>query len=167
MPSYISEYVKEIAVVCTVSGLICILGDKLEGGMSNFIKLISALVVTLCLSSPLVGLSDSNNISTLPMPTYPYDNENEDIYLENVAGWATENLTLTAVGMINNKWGFDENDLELSFISKIEDGRFKLEYCKITIKSLAALTKRNGITELIGDNFGCPCQVNENIIKRE
>ena len=165
----ISGYINELAAVAVVTGIICLLGDRLKGGMGKLLSVACSLVIALFLVLPLADLlneniTDSGNLPPIHMGDSSIEDHKElEEYYRLLAKATIENLEITATREIEKKTKLTNEEFEITFIGKIENESFILESCTVDLKTLAAVSKRHDIEIYVEENYGCPCIFKENL----
>lgn len=160
----ISGYIAELAAVAAVTGIISLLGDKMKGGLGKLLSVACSLIITFYLIFPLADFfeknlpSIENGIST---PVYGEPSMEE--YYDILAKTTIENLELTAKRELRANFELIEDEYNLCFRGKIENEKFSLDCCDITVRTLRALSKRHDIESYIKENYGCACVFIEDI----
>ena len=159
----LSSYITELAIVCTASGIICILGERLRGGVGNFIKLASALVIALFTLSPIVSLENGQLDLSLPTSQPSATGGDYGEFNDMLISATVKSLNQGCIDALCTKYSLSTDDVGIEFSASIEDERFVLSICRVTVKSLKSLAQREAITAYIYENFGCECEVIEDL----
>ena len=160
----ISNYIHDLAIVAVVTGIICCLGDKLQGGIGKFVSIACSIVIAFYGLYPFTEYVKSQPPltieGTVPAPTV----WNEDEYYNLIEKTTVENLKQTAYGEIYEKLGIEGTEYDLEFSCEILNDKFMLKKCYVVLKTVNAVSKRELINEYIKINYGCECEFREDII---
>lgn len=161
----ISQYIEELAIVAAVTGVIYILGDKLQGGFGKFLSISCALVVAFYMISPIVDFLNGNDVEldqSISVPTY--QPQQSDEYYSILTDYTIDNLCIIAKRDIERSYSVLEDEYTIELEGEICDEKFTINGCTITLKTINALSKRQYIEDYIKETFGCSCEFYENIL---
>ena len=160
----ISGYIAELAVITAITGIIYLLGDKMKGGLGKLLSVACSLIITFYLISPLADFFDKNLPNIENSVSTPVHGElSMEEYYSILAKTTIENLELSAKRELTANYDLTDDEYLICFSGKIQNDKFTLNSCDITLKTIHALSKRHDIESYIKDNYGCPCIFTENI----
>ncbi len=158
------NYIYEFAAVAIVTGITGLLSDKLKGGLGRAVNFISCLVLMLCILTPVVSAIKGGVVSGI-IPDFEITEEpsDDEEYLQRLKELTEEKLTLTEYMAIKNQFGYEKEEVQITFVGRVTNREYDLQRIEITIRSIGALSRREEIRGYISGKYLCEVLVFEEI----